>query len=85
MPCDMQTQFTSIPFNSKGQGHLATFAKGNLVRIFWSKQLGQFALLIIILALLPCIYKISVSSYPKQISHCTLRVQESDQDLVVVL
>ena len=33
---DIQTQLTSIPLNSKGQGeaHLVTFAKGHLYRIF---------------------------------------------------
>ena len=36
MLCDMQTQLTSIPLNSKGQGQLVTFVKGHLVRIFWS-------------------------------------------------
>ena len=55
---DMPSQLTSIPLNSKGQGlgHLVTFAKGRLVRIFWSafclKQLSLVSLLIIFLALL---------------------------------
>ena len=44
MLCDMQTQLTPIPLNSKGQGHIVILAKGHLVRIFWStlslKQLG---------------------------------------------
>ena len=91
MLCDMPSHLTSIPLNSKGQcqGHLVTFAKGHLVRIFWStfslKQLGLVALLTIILALLPYVYKRSVSSYPKQISHCGLSAQGSDQDLMVLL
>ena len=65
------------------------FAKGQLVRIFWStfssKQLGLVALLIIILAPLPYVYKRLVSSYPKQISHCSPSAQGSDQDLMVFL
>ena len=37
------------------------------------------------LALLPYVYKRSVSSYPKQISCCSLSAQGSDQDLIVLL
>ena len=38
MLCDMPSQLTSISLNSKGhgQGHLVTFAKGCLLRMFWS-------------------------------------------------
>lgn len=32
--CDMQMQLTSMPLNSKDQGHLVTSAKGHLVGIF---------------------------------------------------
>ena len=45
----------------------------------------HLALLNIILALLSYAYKISVSSYPKQISHCSLSAQGSYQDLMVLL
>ena len=50
MLCGMQSQLTSVPLNSKGhgQGHLVTFAKYHLIRIFWStfvlEQLGLDAL-----------------------------------------
>ena len=63
---DLQIQLTSFPLNSKGQDqcHLVTFAKGPLVKIFWGtfslKPLGPVALLTIILALLPYVYKRSV-------------------------
>ena len=71
-----------IPLNSKGQGHSVTFTKGCLARIFWStfslKQLSLVALLTIILALFPYVYKESVRSYPKQVSLCSLRAQGSD-------
>ena len=67
MLCDMQTQLTSVPLNSKGQGLLVTFAKGHFVRIYWRtfsfKQPGLVALLTIILALLGYVYKRSISSY----------------------
>ena len=91
MLCDMPSHLTSIPLNSKGQGqeHLMTFAKGCSVRMFWStfskKQLGLVALLSILLALSPYVYKRSVSSYPKQILHCSLSAQGSDQDLMILL
>ena len=57
MLCDIQMQLASIPFNSKGQGHLVTFAKGRFVGIFKSTFSGLVALLTIILALLPYVYK----------------------------
>ena len=90
MLCDMPGQLTLIPLNSKGQGqgHLVTFVKVRLVRIFWStfslKQRGLVTLLTIILALLPYVYKRSVSSYPKLILHCSLSAQGSDQDLMIL-
>ena len=88
MLCDMTSQLTSNSLNSKGQGqgYLVTFAKDRFIRIFWMtsslKQLGLLALLIIILALLPYVYK---RSCPKQISHCSLSAQGSDPDLMVLL
>ena len=86
--CDMQTQLTSVPLNAKGQGHLVICAKGHLVRIFWNtfslKQLGLVALLTIILVL-PYVYRRSVFTYPKQISHCSLSAHGSAQDLMVLL
>ena len=91
MFCDMSSQLTSIPLKSKGrgQGHFVTFAKSCLVRTFWStfslKQLGLVALLTIILTLVLYVYKRSVSSYPKQLSHCSLSAQGSNQDLMVHL
>lgn len=72
MPCDMQTQLTSILLNLKDQGHLATSAKG-LLKIFLEyfalKQLGLVALLTIILALSPYVYQRTVNSYRKQMLH----------------
>ena len=62
MLCDMQSQMTTVPLNSKdqGQGHIVN-AMGHLVRIFCStffmKQLSLVALLTIVLALLPYFYK----------------------------
>ena len=90
MFCDMQSHLTSIPLNSKVQGQrdLDTYALSHLVRIFWSTfflKLGLVALLVIILTLLPYVYKNSVSSYSKQISLISLNAQGSDHDLMVLL
>ena len=84
----MQTYLTFILLNSVGQGHLVTFAKDHLVRIFWEYFLfgttrpgciaNHYLLSLYV-------YKRSVSSYIKQISHCSLSAQGSDQDLMVLL
>ena len=49
------------------------------------KQLGLNALLTMILALLPHVYIRSVSLFSKQVSHCSLSAQGSDQDLMILL
>ena len=89
IPILVMTSVDFSPLNSKGQGHFVTFVEGLLIRIFWSsfslKQLSLNALLTIILALLPYVYKKSASSYKKQVSHCSPSAQWSGQDLMVLL
>ena len=95
MLCDMPSQLTSIPLNSKRQDQdcLVAFAKDSLVRILWStfslKQQGPVALLMTILAPLSCVYKRSVSLYLKQ-HHMVVSMLKrggggGGQDLMVLL
>ena len=65
--CDMNMQLTSNPLNSKGQGHLVTFAKGSLVgKYFLPETAWPMCIVnIIIYCTVTYVYKREVDSQRK--------------------